>query len=186
VEGEIETPIAERMETETEAAFDGSACGVAMICTVAGDGGSEGAVYVPLEEIVPHAAPLQPVPATLQKIVRLGFELAAGVSVAAYVAATPVLTDDGPATARENVLMTIIVPVPLLEGSATLMAIREMLGGAIRICGAVYVPAESKVPHAAPVHPLPERIHVMPRLGFPAEFTVAVNGREVPNSTGIV
>jgi hypothetical protein len=83
VEGEIEIPITERMETETEAAFDGSACGVAMICTVAGDGGSEGAIYTPLEEIVPHAAPVQPVPATLQKIVRLGFELAAAVSVAA-------------------------------------------------------------------------------------------------------
>ena len=71
------------METETEVAFDGSACGVAMICTVAGEGGSEGAVYTPLEEIVPQAAPVQPVPATLQEITRLGFELAAGVSVAA-------------------------------------------------------------------------------------------------------
>jgi hypothetical protein len=71
------------METEMEVAFDGSACGVAMICTVAGDGESEGAVYTPLEEIVPHAAPAQPVPATLQKIARLGFELADGVSVAA-------------------------------------------------------------------------------------------------------
>ena len=96
------------------------------------------------------------------------------------------LTDDGPATAKENELVTVIVPVPLLEGSATLMAIREMLGGANRICGAVYVPAKSKVPHATPVHPLPERIHVVPRLGLPAEFTVAVNGREAPNSTAIV
>src|SRR5450631_696525 len=43
-EGEIETPIAGKIETETEAAFDGSACGVAMICTLAGDGGSGGAV----------------------------------------------------------------------------------------------------------------------------------------------
>ena len=64
-------------------AFDGSACGVAMICTVAGEGGIEGAAYTPLEEIVPHAAPEQPVPATLQEIARLGFEPAAGVSVAA-------------------------------------------------------------------------------------------------------
>ncbi len=81
-EGETETRIAGRMETETEAAFDGSACGVAVICTVAGDGGTAGAVYTPLEEIAPHAAPVQPVPATLQEITRLGFELAAGVSVA--------------------------------------------------------------------------------------------------------
>ena len=54
-----------------------------MICTAAGEGGIEGAVYTPPEEIVPQAAPLQPVPATLQEITRLGFELAAGVSVAA-------------------------------------------------------------------------------------------------------
>jgi hypothetical protein len=97
-----------------------------------------------------------------------------------------VLTDDGPATARENELVTVIVPVPLLDGSATLMAIRDMLGGAIRVCGAVYVPEESKVPHAVLTHPLPERIHVIPLLGLPAEITAAVNGREAPNSTGIV
>lgn len=39
--------------------------------------------YAPLEEIVPQAAPVQPVPETLQKIVRFGFELGTGVSVAA-------------------------------------------------------------------------------------------------------
>ena len=87
--GEIEMPITGMIEMETEVAFDGSACGVATICTVAGDGTTEGAVYIPLEEIVPHAAPEQPAPATLQEITRLGFELAAGVSVAAYVAVLP-------------------------------------------------------------------------------------------------
>jgi hypothetical protein len=46
-------------------------------------GGLAGAVYTPPEEIVPQAAPLQPVPATLQEITRLGFEFAAGVNVAA-------------------------------------------------------------------------------------------------------
>src|ERR1019366_3865043 len=102
------------------------------------------------------------------------------------MAVLPALTDDGPARARENELVTEIVPVPLLDGSATLMAFREIFGGAIRICGAVYVPEESTVPHAASVHPLPERIQVMPRLGWPAEFTVAVNGRVAPSSTGIV
>ena len=79
----METLIAGRMETETDVAFDGSACGVAMIWMVAGDGGNEGAVYTPFEEIVPQAAAAQPVPAMFQEITRLGFELAAGVSVAA-------------------------------------------------------------------------------------------------------
>src|SRR5580704_14362591 len=121
-EGEIETTISGMIETETEVAFDGSACGVAMICTVAGEGATDGAVYTPLEEIVPHAAPVQPVPVTLQEMTRLGFELAAGVSVAVYAAVPPAETDDGPATAREKKLVSVIVPVPLLDGSATLMA----------------------------------------------------------------
>jgi hypothetical protein len=74
--------IAGTIKRETVAAFDGSACGVAIICTLPDAGRVEGAVYTPLEEIVPHATPGQPVPATLQEITRLGLELAAGVSVA--------------------------------------------------------------------------------------------------------
>ena len=35
------------------------------------------------------------------------------------------------------------------------------------------------------MHPLPESIQVTDRLGLAAEFTVAVNGREAPSSTGI-
>ena len=70
------------MATETDAAFDGSARGVAMIWTVAGAGGREGAAYTPPDEIVPHAAPEQPDPETLQEIALLGFELAAGIKVA--------------------------------------------------------------------------------------------------------
>jgi hypothetical protein len=49
----------------------------------------------------------------------------------------------------------------------------------------VYIPEESTVPHAAPVHPLPESIQVTDRLGLPAEFIVNENGREAPSSTGI-
>jgi hypothetical protein len=55
---------------------------VAMMCTVAGDGETPGAVYTPLEEIVPHPRTVQPAPVMLQEITRLGFELAVGVSVA--------------------------------------------------------------------------------------------------------
>lgn len=80
--GETETATAGRIETEMDAAFVGSACGVARICTVAGEGGTEGAVYTPLEEIVPQPAPMQPVPVTLQEITRLGFELGAVANAA--------------------------------------------------------------------------------------------------------
>jgi hypothetical protein len=92
---------------------------------------------MPLEEIVPQAARVQPVPATLQEIARLGFEPAAGVSVAVYVAVFPAFTDDSPDTVRENKLAMVMVPVALLDGSATLVAVREMLGDAVRTLGAM-------------------------------------------------
>jgi hypothetical protein len=125
------------METETEIAFDGSACGMAVTCTVAGEGASEGAVNTPVKEIVPHAAPVHPVPVTFQKITRIGFESEGGSNVAAKVAVCPAETDDGPVTAMENELVTVTVAVPVLDGSAELMAVTETPGGDNRICGAV-------------------------------------------------
>jgi hypothetical protein len=91
----------------------------------------------------------------------------------------------GPVKAREKELVTVIVAVTLFVGSAMLAAIRETLGGEIRICGAVYVPEESTVPHAAPMQPLPDSVQAMDRLGLPAEFTVAEKDREPPSSTGM-
>jgi hypothetical protein len=79
----------------------------------------------------------------------------------------------------------VIVPTALFDRSATLMAVTETPGGAVRTCGAVYVPDESTVPQLAPAHPFPETIQVMERSGLPAEFTFAVNGRAAPSSTGI-
>src|SRR5260370_35008241 len=81
--GETETLTVETIVTVTAVAFEGSANGVAVICTVAGTGGNEGAVYKPAEEIVPQAAPGQPQPETLQPIMPLGLALAAGTSRAA-------------------------------------------------------------------------------------------------------
>lgn len=181
-EGEIATLMTERIETEKDAAFVGSACGVAMIFTVEGDGGIEGAAYTPACVIVPHEFAVQPVPVTLQEIMWLGFEFAAFVSVAAYVADVPALTEAGPATESKNVLVRSIVAVATFFGSATLMAIKFALGGVGIIPGAVYVPVESTVPHAAPVHPLPESIQPTDRFGFPAEPTAAVNTCTAPNS----
>jgi len=40
-------------------------------------------------------------------------------------------------------------------------------------------------PHADPAHPPPEIIHVTARSGLPAEFTVEVNVRAAPSSSGI-
>jgi hypothetical protein len=80
--GETETFTTGTRVTDRVVALEGSARGVAVICTVAGDGANGGAVYRPFAEIVPQAAPAQPGPETLQEIARLGLELAAGRSVA--------------------------------------------------------------------------------------------------------
>jgi len=129
----METTTVEIIVTVTDAALEESASGVAVICTIAGAGGSAGAVYTPLEEIVPHAAAVQPAPETLHEIVRLGFELATGVSVAVKFAAEPAFTEAGPVSVNANELVIVIVPTPLFDGSAMLVAVRETLGGAARI-----------------------------------------------------
>ena len=49
----------------------------------------------------------------------------------------------------------------------------------------MYDPEESTVPHPAPPHPFPETIQLTPRLGLPAELTVAPKDRTAPSSTGI-
>jgi hypothetical protein len=172
-----------RIVREAEAAFVGSACGVAMIFTIAGDGGIAGAVYKPTCVIVPQEFALQPVPAMLQEIARLGLEFAAGASVATYVAGAPAFTEAGPDTESENELVIFTVAVAILVESATLIAIKFTLGGAGIISGAVYVPLESTLPHAAPAHPAPERTQEADRFGLPAEVTAAANGCVAPNST---
>jgi hypothetical protein len=68
-----------------DAAFVGSATGVAVIVTVFGEGARVGAIKIteePLPEIAPQVAPEQPAPATAQLIAVLGFEFGAGASVA--------------------------------------------------------------------------------------------------------
>jgi hypothetical protein len=52
----------------------------------------------------------------------------------------PAVIVEGPVRAREKELVIVMAAVPLLDGSATLTAVSETLGGAIRICGAVYIP----------------------------------------------
>ena len=101
------------------------------------------------------------------------------------MAEAPALTEAGPVRVRENELAMVIIATPLFDGSATLMAMIETVGGAGRTWGAVYVPEESTVPHAAPVHPFPETIHVTVRSGLWVDFTIAVKDRVTPSSTEI-
>ncbi len=115
---------------------------------------------------------------------RLGFEFAAGVIAARYVAVPPAVAEGGPVKASEKELVTVIAAVALLDGSATLIAVRETPGGDGNMGGAVYVPEESTVPQEAPVQPLPESIQVTARLGAPAEFTAAAKECTAPSSIG--
>jgi hypothetical protein len=45
--------------------------------------------------------------------------------------------DAGPVTVSENELVIVIAAAPLFDGSATLIALMDALGGAVRTCGAV-------------------------------------------------
>ena len=66
-----------------------------------------------------------------------------------------------------------------------LVAVSVTPGGVAKICGALYIPEESTLPHAVPAHPAPEIVQITPRFGLPSEFTVAMRSREVPNGTAI-
>jgi hypothetical protein len=126
-----------RTEIGNELAFVGSASGTATIFKVDGDGGIAGAVYTPFCMTVPHTVAVQPVPATLQKTARSGFEFAAGVIVAAYFAEVPASTEAGPLMETENVLLRFTGTVAVLDESATLATVRLADGGVGSICGAV-------------------------------------------------
>jgi hypothetical protein len=60
------TATAATIVTFAEADFVGSATLVAVTVTTADDGTLAGETYSPLTEIVPHAAPVQPAPLTVQ------------------------------------------------------------------------------------------------------------------------
>jgi uncharacterized spore protein YtfJ len=66
VVGEIVTATGATIVTEATADFVGSATEVALTDTCAGLGTAAGAVYCPVEDIVPQADPVQPLPLTLQ------------------------------------------------------------------------------------------------------------------------
>lgn len=164
------TGTAELIMTASDAAFEGSAAGVAVIVTWSGDGASEGAVYIallpaPVPTIVPHAAPAQPAPDTLQEIIMLGLEFATGVSVAAKLPLPPAVTAEGPFTLNVKWLIIVSAMDALFDGSATLVAVSSTVGGEGSICGAVKTPFGVAVPHALPAHPAPSRVQLVAVVG---------------------
>jgi hypothetical protein len=130
--------------------------------------------------IAPQAAPLHAGPETFQEMAALGFEPAMGVSVAAYVAVAPVLTEFAPLTTNVKWLVTIIAAVAVLLGSAKLCAVNTTLAGDGSTCGAVYTPASVTEPH---IPKQPDTLQLTAGFGFPGPATLAEKGSDPPSST---
>ena len=149
-----------------------------------------GAVYVTATpdaldagETVPHAAPVQLVPDNVQLTPLFDESFC---SVAANVCVPPVatLTIDGATTTEiaddRKAAVNVIVAMADFVESSTAVAVSVTVGGFGSAAGAVYITAAPDValipdsePHAAPVHPGPESVHVVPSF-FGSFKTVAV------------
>ncbi len=184
--GDTATDIEPLMVTAMEAAFTGSAAGVAVMLTELGAGADAGAVYMPVPEIEPQPPPLHPGPETLQLRSRLGLELGAGRSAAVNWTLEPAFTAAGPLTATVKLLVRLTAAAALFEESAALCAVTKTSGGAGRIGGAINSPLGSIVPQAAAAQPGPATVQFTARFGFPEPVTLEVNCRVAPNSTSAV
>jgi hypothetical protein len=122
---------------------------------------------------VPQAVFEQPAPATAHEIAKLGLELGTGVSVAVRAAFPPVLTEDGPLTAKPKVLVIVTIAVAFFDGSARLVAEMVSVGGEGMICGAVKRPFELIEPQEELEQPDPLSAQVIPPFGVPAEMMFA-------------
>src|SRR5271166_939666 len=158
------------MVTVAEAVLLGSACDVAVTEIVAGVGTAGGAVYSPLASTVPHAAPTQPVPDTLQLTAVLVGPVTVAVNCLVSPAKTRALVGEILITTGPT---TVTVALPDLEESACETAVTVIVGGLGSLLGAVYSPPLVMVPQADPVQPAPETLQVTAVLMIPV--TVAVN-----------
>jgi hypothetical protein len=102
----------------------------------------------------------------------LGLEPGTGVSVATIVDVAPAGTLGGAESCKEKLLVIATVADACFEGSATLCAVSVTLAGNGRVCGAVYFPLASTVPHPL-VHAGPERLQCTVVSGCPLLVTVA-------------
>jgi hypothetical protein len=150
---------------------------MATIVTMLGEGADDGARYVaefafalpPADwadttASTPHDALLHPLPESDQVSAGEGFEPAAGVSVATIPADAPAATLAGAETWRVKLLVMVTAAEVHLDGSATLWAVRVVVAGKGKICGAVKSPLESIVPHPSE-HAAPDSVQRIVGLG---------------------
>ena len=129
---------------------------------------------------VPQVVPLQPAPDNVQ-LTPLFCE--SFVTVAVKFCVSPVCTFalvGATLTAITGAAVTVIVAVPFFVPSVTEVAVNVTLAGTGTLLGAVYVIAApealevaDKVPHVAPLQPVPESVQVTP-LFCESFVTVAV------------
>ena len=129
-----------------------------------------GAVYRPAEEIVPHEAPLQPVPVRVHVTLVLVEPVTVAMNCCVLPAAT--LTAVGEIVTATGITI-VTVAVADFVGSAFEATLTVTCEGVGIAAGAMYMPDEDTVPHAEPLQPLPLTLQVT--LLLPLPFTVARN-----------
>jgi hypothetical protein len=138
--------------------FELFATEVAVTVTSGGLGKLAGAVYKPVDEIVPHDAPLQPVPPRLH--VTLVFEVPVTVAVNWCVlpAATSTVAGETFTATGATIVTVAVANMAVFAAEVTLTV--TCAGDGI-VPGAVYSPEEDTTPHAEPLHPLPLTLQVI-------------------------
>ncbi len=167
--GEIETVIAGSTVTVAVPLRVGSATEVAVTVTAAGEGTLAGAVYNPLVEIVPQAAPLHPAPLSVHVTPLFNASL---LTVAAncfvFVTFTEPVVGDTLTVTTATAAVIVIVVVALFVASAIEVAFSVTVAGDGTAAGALYVTAlvvsPLNAPHVAPLHPVPEIDQLTPLL----------------------
>src|SRR5258708_21159001 len=132
---------------------------------------------------IPHAFPVHPAPESCHTRARLGFEFCAGKNVAVNCPVAPGATFAGPLTVSPKLLVIWMVATTCFERSAAERAVSVTVAGEGRICGATKFPALSTVPHAPPLHPVPEIVYKTPGSGLPTDEISAEKLAAAPSST---
>jgi hypothetical protein len=147
-----------------------SAAEVAVTVTSGGLGNVAGAVYKPVEEIVPQDAPAQPVPLTLHVTLVFVAPVTVTVNCCLFPAATSIVVGEI-FTATGGTIVTFAVANFVV--SAADVTFTVTCAGVGTVVGAVYSPENDMTPHAEPVQPLPLTLQVTLLLLVP--FSVARN-----------
>jgi hypothetical protein len=176
--GETLTEIVGRIVTMAALDLLESATEVAVTVTCAGLGTAVGAVYRPLDEMVPHAVPEQPAPARLQVMAELVDPVTVAVNccvfpvtICAVVGETCTITGGKIVTDTDADLVLFAIAV----------AVTVTCAGLGTAAGAVKRPPDEIEPQVAPEQPTPLRLHVTAEFVVPV--TVAVNCWVFPATT---